>query len=54
MKHMVIGVTNLNELVMFSNSSLYNFSFDTFLGELEVEISPFIDSDMQSELFHTT
>ena len=48
MKHMVTNLNDPNELVMFSNSILSNFFFDTFFGELEVELSPLTDSDMQS------
>jgi hypothetical protein len=54
MKHMVNGLHGLNEPVMFSNSILGNFYFDTFFGELEVELSPFTYSDTQSALLHST
>lgn len=35
MKHMVTDLNDTNEPVMFSNSMLGNFCFDTFFGELE-------------------
>jgi hypothetical protein len=40
---MVTDLNDPNEPVMFSNSILSNFFFDTFFGELEDELSPFID-----------
>ena len=54
MKHMVIDLNDPNKLVMFSNSIVGNFSFETFFGELEVEIYPYADSSKQSKLLHTT
>ena len=54
MKHMVTNLNDPNELVMISNSILGNFCFDTFFGELEVELSPYMNSNKQSELLHTT
>ena len=54
MKHMVTNLNDPNEPVMFSNSILGNFSFDTFFGELEAEISPYANSNEQSKLLHTT
>ena len=54
MKHMVIDLNNVNESVMFSNSIIRNFFFYTFIGELEADISPFIDSNMKCELLHST
>ena len=54
MKHMVTNLNDTNELVMFFNSILGNVYFDTFFGELEVELSPFANSDKQSEFLHTT
>lgn len=54
MKHTVTDLNNTNEPVMFSNSILGNFYFDTLFGELEVELSPLVNSDKQYELLHTT
>ena len=54
MKHVVTDLNNTNELVMFSNSILGNFSFGAFFGELEVELSPLENSNKQYELFHIT
>lgn len=54
MEHIVTNLNYLNEPVMFSNSILGNLFFDTLFGELEDEISPFLDSNMQSELLHST
>ena len=53
MKHMVTNLNDLNEPIMFSNSILDKFFFDTFFGELEYDLSPFADSDMQSKLLHS-
>ena len=54
MKHMVTDFNDPNELVMFSNSILGSFCFDTFFGEMEVELSPFANSNQKYELLHTT
>ena len=54
MKHMVTGLNDPNKPVMFSNSILGNFCFETFFGELEVELSPYANSNEQSKLLHTT
>ena len=54
MKHMVTDLNDTNELIMFSNSILGNFFFDTFFGELEAELSPFVKLDNKYELLHTT
>ena len=45
MKHTVTDLNDLNEPVMFSNSILGNFFFETFFGELEVETSQCMDSN---------
>ena len=50
MKHMVTGLNDPNELVMFSRSILGNFFLDTFFEELESELSPCANSDKKSEL----
>ena len=52
-KHTVTDLNDLNEPVMFSKSILGNFYFDMFFAELEEELSPLADSDMQSELLHS-
>ena len=52
-KHMVTNLNDPNEPVMFSNSILRNFCFHTFFYELEVELSPLIDSDKYFELLHS-
>ena len=54
MKHTVTDLNDTNELVVFSNSILGNFFFDTFFRELEVELSPLANSNKQFELLHTT
>ena len=54
MKHIVIDLNNMNKLIMFSNSILGNFFFDTFFGELEAKLSPLTNLDKQYELLHTT
>ena len=54
MKHTVTDLNDPNEPVMFSNSILGNFCFETFFGELETEISPYMDSNEQSKLLHIT
>ena len=54
MKHMVTDLNDPNELVMFSNSILGNFYFETFFWELEVETSPYTNSNKQSKRLHTT
>ena len=45
MKHTVTDLNDPNELVMFLNSILGNFCFDTFFGELESKLSPLANSD---------
>ena len=54
MKHMVTYINDTNEMVMFSKSILDKLFFDTLFGELEVDLSFFVDSNTQSELFHST
>ena len=54
MKHMVTDLNDPNEPVMFSNSILGNFCFDTFFDELEIELYPLVDSHKQSKLLHST
>lgn len=54
MKHMVTDLNDPNDPIMFSKSILRNFFFDTFFGELEVELSPLADSYKEFELLHLT
>ena len=54
MKHTVTELNDPNKPVMFSNSILGNFCFETFFGELEAETSPFKSSNEKSKLLHTT
>ena len=51
---MVTDLNDTNELVIFSNSILGNFYFDTFFGEFEAELSPLANLDKKSKLLHTT
>jgi hypothetical protein len=52
MKNTVTDLNDPNEPVMFSKSILNNFLFETFFGELEVEIYPLAYSYKKSELLH--
>ena len=54
MKHTVTELNDPNELVMFSNSILGNFYFETFFGELKAETSKYTDSNEKSKLLNTT
>lgn len=54
MKHTVIDLNDPNEPVMFSNSILGNFYFETFFGELEAETYQYVNSNEQSEYLDTT
>ena len=54
MKHTITGLNDLKEPVMFSNSILGNFFFETLFGELEAEPSQYVDSNEQYELLHIT
>ena len=54
MKHTVTDLNDRNEPVMFSNSILGNFYFETLFGELEAEIYPYVNWNEQFELLHTT
>ena len=53
MKHTLTDLNNPNEIVMFSRSILGNFCFDTFFEELEVELSPCVNSYKKYELLHS-
>ena len=54
MKHRITDLNDPNKPVMFSTSILDNFCFETFFGELEVELSPHANSCTQFELLHPT
>ena len=54
MKHTVTDLNDPNEPIMFSNSILAIFYFDTFFEELEAKLSPLKNLDKQSQLLHTT
>ena len=54
MKHTVTDLNDPNETVVFPNSIMGNFYFDTSFGYLGAEVSPFANSNEQSELLHTT
>ena len=54
MKNTITGLNDTNEPVMFSTSIIGNFCFETFFGELNVELSPNVNSYKQSELLHST
>jgi len=54
MKHVFTHLNYPNEPVMFNNSFLENYSYDTFFGNYTVEISPFAESDAQYGILHCT
>ena len=54
MKYTVNDLNDINELVIFSKSSLGNFYFETFVGDLNVELTPDVNLYMQFELIHST
>jgi hypothetical protein len=54
MKHVVTDLNDPNEPVMFNNSILGNYSYDTFFGNYTYEISSFVESNTQSEILHCT
>ena len=45
MKHVVTDLNDPNELVMFNNSILGNYSYETFFGDFTVEPSSLAESD---------
>ena len=51
---MVIDLNATNELVMFSNSILGKFFFDTLFKDLEDKLSPLLNLDKKFELLLTT
>ena len=54
MKHTVTNLNDSNGPIMFSNSILGNFVFNTLFSELDAEMSPLVNSNMQSKLLHYT
>ena len=54
MKNTIIDLNDANEPLMFSNSILGNFIFDTYFIELKTKLSSLTNSNKQSELLHTT
>ena len=52
MKDTVTNLNGPNEMVMFSRSIFSNFYFETFFGELEVELFPLANSYKPSKLLH--
>ena len=54
MKHIVTTLSDMNDPVMFFKSILGNFCFETFFGELDVELSLITNSYTQPELLHCT
>jgi hypothetical protein len=54
MKYIVIELNHPNELVVFSNSTLGNYCFDTFFGEFNAETCNAVQSYVQSEVLHYT
>jgi hypothetical protein len=54
MKHVVTYLNDSNEPIMFNQSILGNYNLDTFFGDFTTEISPHVESHMQSEILHCT
>ena len=54
MKHTVTELNDPNEPIMFSNSILGNYCFDTFFGEFEAKTCYVIESYSWSEVIHST
>lgn len=52
MKHTVTDLNDAKESVMFSTSILSNFCFETFICELNIELSPNTNWFTQYELLH--
>lgn len=50
---MVTNLNDPNKTVMFSGYTLGNLCFDTFFEELEAKLSHTMNSNKQSELFHS-
>jgi hypothetical protein len=54
MKHVVTDLNDPNEPVMFNNSILGNYSYETFFGNFTVETSSLVESNTQSGILHCT
>jgi hypothetical protein len=54
MKHVVTELNDLNKPIMFNHSILGNYRLNTFFRDFTVEISPHVESRMQSEILHYT
>ena len=54
MKYRVTDLNYLNKLILFSNTILGNFYLDNLFGELEAKIYPFVSSNTQFEVLHST
>jgi hypothetical protein len=52
MKHVVTELNDPNEPVIFNNSILGNYSYETFFGNFTVETSSLLESNTQSEILH--
>jgi hypothetical protein len=50
MKHNVIDLDGENEPVYFSNSTVGNYSIDSYFGNFNVQVSPFKPTDQSSEI----
>jgi hypothetical protein len=53
MKHMVTKLESPNEPIMFINTILENYYFDTFFGDLPAKESPVSDNTILELLFYT-
>jgi hypothetical protein len=54
MKHVVTDLNDPNEPVMFNNSILGNYSYETFFGNFIVETSSLAESNTQYGILHCT
>jgi len=54
MKHVAIDLNDPNEPVMFNNSILGNYSYETFFGNFTAEPSSLVESESQSKILHCT
>jgi hypothetical protein len=54
MKHVVKDLNDSNEPIMFNQSILGNYSYDSFFGNTTVEISSYEESSTQFEILHCT
>lgn len=54
MNYVITELNHLNEPVMFSNSTLSDYLFDTFFGEFKAETCDEVESYAQSKVLHCT